>query len=103
MKRVAALYDIHGNLPALEAVLLEQVREIAVDRVVVGGDVVVGPMARETLQRLLAVPIPAQFIYGNAEIKRARHLPVCANSIDRRFNGLRNRLAITERYWRVGH
>jgi predicted phosphodiesterase len=65
--RVAALYDIHGNLPALEAVLNE-LREAAVDQVVVGGDVVVGPMARETLQRLLDFPIPAQFIYGNAEV-----------------------------------
>ena len=36
--RVAALYDIHGNLPALEAVL-EDVRRAGVDRVVVGGDV----------------------------------------------------------------
>jgi hypothetical protein len=34
--RVAALYDIHGNLPALEAVL-EEVRGARVDRVVVGG------------------------------------------------------------------
>ena len=36
--RVAALYDIHANLPALEAVL-EDVREAGVDQVVVGGDV----------------------------------------------------------------
>jgi predicted phosphodiesterase len=30
--------------------------------------VLVGPMARETLQRLMNLSIPAQFIYGNAEI-----------------------------------
>ena len=47
--RLAALYDIHGNLPALEAVL-EQVREAAVDHVVVGGDVLPGPMPRETIR-----------------------------------------------------
>ncbi len=35
--RVAALYDIHGNLPALEAVLAEP-DVAAADRVVVGGD-----------------------------------------------------------------
>lgn len=46
--RVAALYDIHSSLPALEAVL-QEIREAAVDAVVVGGDVVVGPMARETV------------------------------------------------------
>jgi hypothetical protein len=29
--RVAAIYDIHGNLPALEAVL-EEIRKVGVDR-----------------------------------------------------------------------
>ena len=48
---VAALYDIHGNLPALEAVL-EDVHRAAVDRVVVGGDVSPGPMSRESLDVL---------------------------------------------------
>ena len=64
--RVAALYDIHGNLPALEAVLEELQRE-KVDLVVVGGDVVPGPFPRETLDRLLKLDPPAQFIYGNGE------------------------------------
>ena len=41
--RVAAIYDIHGNLPALDAVLAE-IRRVGVDRVVVGGDVVPGPI-----------------------------------------------------------
>ena len=35
MQRVAALYDIHGNLPALEAVLAE-VQQLVVDAIVVG-------------------------------------------------------------------
>jgi predicted phosphodiesterase len=65
--RVAALYDIHGNLPALDAVLHE-VRAAAVDCVVVGGDVVPGPMPRETLTRLLDLDVPVQFIYGNGEL-----------------------------------
>jgi len=47
--RVAALYDIHGNLPALEAVL-EEVYTAAVDLIIVGGDAVLGPMPRETLE-----------------------------------------------------
>ena len=71
--RVAALYDIHGNLPALEAVL-NQVRAAAVDHVIVGGDVIVGPMARETLLPLLDLPIPVQFIYGNAEVAVLQHM-----------------------------
>jgi predicted phosphodiesterase len=40
---VAALYDIHGNLPALEAVLAE-VEAAAPDLVMVGGDVIAGPL-----------------------------------------------------------
>ena len=64
--RVAALYDVHGNLPALEAVL-EDVREAGVDSVVVGGDVLPGPMPRESIDRLLKLDVPVQFIHGNGE------------------------------------
>ena len=67
MRRVAALFDIHGNLPALD-VVLDEVRAAGVDQVVVGGDVVPGPMPRETLQRLLDLDPPAQFIHGNCEL-----------------------------------
>jgi len=64
--RVAALYDIHGNLPALEAVL-RSVRAAGVDLVLVGGDVVPGPMPRETLDCLLTLDIPTRFIVGNGD------------------------------------
>ena len=65
--RVAALYDIHGNLPALEAVL-EDVRQAGVDQIVVGGDVVPGPLPRETLRYLLDLDLPVHFIHGNCEL-----------------------------------
>lgn len=65
--RVAAVYDLHGNLPALEAVL-QEVRLAEADLVVMGGDVVPGPMPRETLECLLNLDIPVQFIQGNGEI-----------------------------------
>jgi putative phosphoesterase len=65
--RVAALYDIHGNLPALEAVL-EEIRRAEVELIVVGGDVLPGPMPRETLVCLLTLDTPVQFIQGNCEI-----------------------------------
>ena len=65
--RVAALYDIHGNLPALEAVL-QGLRQAEVDQVVVGGDIFPGPMPRETLKRLLDLDLPVQFIQGNGEL-----------------------------------
>ena len=64
--RVAALYDIHSNLPALGAVL-EDVRRADVDQIVIGGDVLPGPMPRETFARLLDVDIPMQFIQGNGD------------------------------------
>jgi len=65
--RLAALYDIHGNLPALEAVL-KDIRQAEVDHIVVGGDLVPGPMPRETLACLLDLDIPVQFIQGNGEV-----------------------------------
>jgi len=60
------LYDIHGNLPALEAVL-EEVRRTGVNQIIVGGDVFPGPMPRETLECLLAVQIRTLFIHGNGD------------------------------------
>ena len=64
--RIAALYDIHGNLPALEAVLRE-VAAARVDRIVIGGDVLPGPMPRESLDRLLDLDVPLQCIRGNGD------------------------------------
>ena len=66
MLRVAAIYDIHGNLPALEAVL-EEVATARVDAVVVGGDVLPGPMPKECLDRLFDLGVPTHFIRGNGE------------------------------------
>ena len=65
-KRVAAIYDIHGNFPALAAVL-DAVREERVDQIVVGGDVVPGPMPRACLAALRALEVPVRYIHGNGE------------------------------------
>jgi putative phosphoesterase len=64
--KVAALYDVHGNLPALEAVLAEVERE-DVDLVVLGGDCIHGPQPVETLQRLHALGERALWIRGNTD------------------------------------
>jgi predicted phosphodiesterase len=64
--RVAAIYDIHSNLPALEAVF-QDIRHAEVDQVVVGGDVLPGPMPRETIRCLLGLDIPVLFIHGNGD------------------------------------
>jgi putative phosphoesterase len=66
LRRVAAIYDIHGNLPALEAVL-GTIRQTDVDLIVVGGDVLPGPMPRETLSCLRGLDVPVQLIQGNGE------------------------------------
>jgi|SRR5579871_968307 len=65
--RIAALYDIHANLPALEAVL-DEVYRAAVDEIVVGGDVLPGPIPRETLACLLQLRLPTHFLFGNGEV-----------------------------------
>jgi putative phosphoesterase len=62
--RVAALYDVHGNLPALDAVLAEVERE-DVEEIVSGGDVVWGPFPGETLRRLEEVA--THLVLGNAD------------------------------------
>ncbi len=64
--RVAAIYDIHANLPALEAVL-QDIRQAGVDQLVVGGDVLPGPMPNETMACLLNLDVPVQFIQGNGD------------------------------------
>jgi predicted phosphodiesterase len=66
-KKLAALYDIHGNLPALEAVLAELAHE-ELDQIVIGGDVVPGPMVRETVARLQQLNAPVHYIRGNCEV-----------------------------------
>ena len=63
---LAAIYDIHANLPALEAVLAD-LRRARVDQIVVGGDVLPGPMPREAISCLLALDIPVRFIHGNGD------------------------------------
>ncbi len=66
MMKVAALYDIHGNLPALEAVLKEIEHE-GVNLVVVGGDFVPGPMSLEVLGVLQHMEDRVKWIRGNCE------------------------------------
>ena len=62
--RVAALYDVHGNLPALEAVL-EEVDDDAL--IVVGGDVAAGPWPAATLERLRGLGDRVRWLRGNAD------------------------------------
>jgi putative phosphoesterase len=64
--RVAALYDIHGNVPALEAALAD-VASAGVDAILIGGDVAEGPQPVETLDLLKSVDVPLRWIRGNCD------------------------------------
>ena len=64
--RIAAIYDIHGNLPALEAVLRD-IDRAKPDLILAGGDVAAGPLPCETIERLRTLALPARFIRGNAD------------------------------------
>jgi predicted phosphodiesterase len=69
--RLALLSDVHGNLPALEAVLHELDRE-PVDLVVNLGDILSGPLwPRETAERLMALGLPT--LAGNHERQILTH------------------------------
>ena len=64
--RVAALADVHGNAPALAAVLEEVERE-APDLVVFCGDLTWGSLPQETLALVRALDVPARHVRGNAD------------------------------------
>jgi len=64
--RVAALYDVHGNLAALEAVLVEVERERP-DAILFGGDIASGPFPRETIELVRSLD-DAVFVLGNADV-----------------------------------
>jgi len=61
--RLAALYDIHGNLRALDAVLAAA----EADAIVIGGDIVLGGASRETLDRVMALGPHVHVIRGNCD------------------------------------
>jgi predicted phosphodiesterase len=64
--KAAVLADIHGNLPALSAVL-DEVDAAAADVVVLLGDIALGPLPAQTLDRLAALGDRAVWVHGNCE------------------------------------
>ena len=78
--RVAALYDIHGNLPALRAALAD-VEAAGADLIVFGGDLTWGPLPRETMEVISGLRDDAKFVRGNADREVAARLGV-ADGLD---------------------
>jgi putative phosphoesterase len=70
--RVAALYDVHAVLAALEAVLAEVESEDA-DIVLFGGDLFAGPQPKATIERVRQLA-NARFVLGNADREDDDHL-----------------------------
>jgi putative phosphoesterase len=64
--KVAVLSDIHGVLPALEAVLAEP-DVLSAEKIVLLGDMLAGPMPVETLDRLRGLGDRAIWVRGNAD------------------------------------
>src|ERR687893_815457 len=70
MDSVAVITDIHGNLPALQAVLA-RIDELGISRVFCGGDLVgYGPHPNEVVALIAERAIPT--IYGNYDHAIAR-------------------------------
>lgn len=71
-QRIVVLSDIHGVLPAVEAVLAEpDVR--SADRIVLTGDIAAGPLPVETLDLLTELGDRALWIRGNADRELVEH------------------------------
>ena len=77
---VAVLSDIHGVLPALDAVLAEP--EVgAAERIVLTGDIASGPQPAQVLDRLLSLGERVTWVRGNADreladLARGKDVPV---------------------------
>lgn len=63
---VAVLSDIHGVLPALDAVLAEP-DVTGADRIILTGDIAAGPQPAEVLDRLLGLGNRVTWVRGNAD------------------------------------
>lgn len=63
---IAALYDIHGNIDALKAVLSDLEAE-AIDLIVIGGDIAWGAFPAEAVALIQSLGERAKVIRGNAD------------------------------------
>jgi predicted phosphodiesterase len=70
MTTLAALADVHANLPALQAVL-QDIQSYAVDGIIVAGDLTGGPKPDETIHLLQEAG--SQVILGNSDINLLRY------------------------------
>jgi len=79
---LGVISDIHGNLPALEAVVAELKRE-QVDELVCLGDVALGPQPTETVGQVRALGCPV--VMGNWDAWTLDGFPEAQGELGRRF------------------
>jgi putative phosphoesterase len=79
---LGVISDIHGNLPALEAVVAELERE-QVDELVCLGDVALGPQPKQTLGQVRALGCPV--VMGNWDAWALDGFPEAQGELWRRF------------------
>jgi len=72
LRSVAVLSDVHGVLPALEAVLAEDDVGSA-DTIVLTGDIAAGPQPVEVLDRLVSLGERVVWVRGNADRELVSH------------------------------
>src|SRR5258708_14476197 len=104
--KIAAIYDIHGNLPALNAVL-DEIKEVQPDLIVVGGDIVSGPMPAQTLERLFELGGQVRTIRGNgdrevvtffdSQLLKRRYLPPMSEAVQRETRWVSEQLTRSQR------
>jgi predicted phosphodiesterase len=87
MTRIGLISDLHGNVPALEAVLAELARE-GVDEVVCLGDIAIGPQPVETVERLQNLRCPVTM--GNWDAWFVGPMPFLEGHLGRVLIDLRN-------------
>jgi putative phosphoesterase len=80
--RLGLISDIHGNLPALDAVL-EEISKESVDEILCLGDVAVGPQPAESLERVRELGCPV--VLGNWDAYFVRGFPAQQNEIGRQL------------------
>ena len=72
---IALLYDVHGNLPALDAVIADA-RDAGATEWLIGGDVALfGAYPAETVERMRSLE-PARWLRGNCERWSAQDEPL---------------------------
>jgi len=66
LEKAAVISDVHGNVPALEAVL-DEVLASGADVLVSCGDLTWGPEPTRTVEVIRSLPIPVAFVRGNGD------------------------------------